>query len=64
MTYFDSDIFRNLKMECEISYELYRFTSAYIKYMYDNSHIQWHETFERTGGKERWGHHNKFTEHW
>ena len=62
-SFFESKEFQALQKECERSYMIYRFTTGYIKFQYDHSGVKWSDAFERTGGKAKWKHHNKFTEH-
>lgn len=61
-SFFESEEYETIILECKASYEPYRITNAYIEYQYKLSNIKWHDAFSFTGGKERWGHHNVFTQ--
>ena len=63
-SFFESADYEIILLECKASYEPYRITNAYIEYQYKLSNIQWHDAFKFTGGKERWGHHNVFTQNY
>jgi hypothetical protein len=62
-SFFESEEYQNLSLECEASYEPYRITKAYIDYQYKLSNIKWYDAFLFAGGKKVWGHHNKFIEY-
>ena len=63
-SFFESEEYETLLLECKASYQPYRITKAYIDYQYKLSNIQWFDAFLFTGGKERWKHHNVFTQNW
>ena len=47
-------------MDSEKSYKLYRFTSGYLKFQYDNLGMTWEKAYELT--KKRWRNINNFIE--
>lgn len=62
-SFFESEEYQAVLSECKETYEPYRITKAYIEYQYKLSNIQWYDAFSFMGGKEVWGHHNKFIEY-
>jgi hypothetical protein len=64
MNFFTSDVYHSARSLNEQEYQPYRITSAYIRYCYDTAALSWSDAYALTGGKEFWGAHVTFTEHW